>query len=183
LTALNKKELRNTFRLKRDKLSIEEKEKFDRVINKKLIHLVEHSQYKNFHVFLPMRSEPNIFPFINYLLEKRLNVVCPKSLPNGIMENYPLKSLSELNQGIYGTSYPANTEIYNKSFDLIVIPGLAYSKMGDRLGYGGGYYDRFLLNHSNAIKVAPAYDFQIIKRLPIQEHDIKMDLLIAPNSF
>lgn len=176
----HKQDLRNSFQIKRDSLSINEKKTLDDSINKKLIHLIDHSDFQNIHVFLPMRSEQNIFPFINHLLEIGLNVVSPKSLPKGQMENYVLKSTNELSNGIYGTSFPANSEQYFGGFDLIVIPGLAYSLRNERLGYGGGYYDRFLKNHPNAINLAPAYDFQIVDSLPTEIHDIKMNQVITP---
>jgi 5-formyltetrahydrofolate cyclo-ligase len=179
-TILDKQELRNSFRSIRDNLDIDEKKRIDNSINQKLIDLVCNSDYLNIHVFLPIRSEPNIFPFINYMLEKKLNVVCPKSLPNGIMENYILKSTTELSQGIFGTKFPSNSLKYSKTFDLIVLPGLAYSINNDRLGYGGGYYDRFLSNHQNTLKIAPAYHFQVVESLPIENHDIKMDQVITP---
>jgi len=176
---MHKAELRSLFSQKRDDLGINEKRELDKSINEKLIKLIDNSNYWNVHVFLPMRSEPNIYPFINYILDKRLTVACPKSLAKGRMENYVLKSTKELSKGIYGTSYPANSVVFNDKLDLIIVPGLAYCKSNDRLGYGGGYYDRFLINHKDAFKVAPAYNFQIVDSLPCEGHDVKVDVIIT----
>ena len=176
-----KQKLRQTFIELRDNLNTEIKKSYDRSLNNKLIELILLNNFQNIHVFLPMNTEPNIFPFINNCLGKKLNVVCPKSLKGGRMENYILNSTNDLSQGIYGTSFPAKSKIFEGNFDLIIVPGLAFNKMNDRLGYGGGYYDRFLSEQKRAKKIAIAYPFQIVDSLPVEDHDIKMDEIICAN--
>ncbi len=68
---------------------------------------------------------------------------------------------------------------------LMLLPGLAFDLKGNRLGYGAGYYDRFLTKYGgdHFIKVALAYDFQIQERVPAEEHDIRMDYIITPGEF
>ncbi len=72
------------------------------------------------------------------------------------------------------------TEIYTGKVDLAIIPGMAFDKKKNRMGRGKGYYDRFL-----ADKNIPAYgvcfDFQLLKRVPTEKTDIKMDRVITPN--
>ena len=62
---------------------------------------------------------------------------------------------------------------------LILIPGVAFSLDGGRIGYGGGYYDIYLEQHYLSKKIAVGYDFQIVDELPIEEHDIKPDFIIS----
>jgi len=63
--------------------------------------------------------------------------------------------------------------------DIVVVPAVAFDLQGHRLGYGKGYYDRFL-KKTKAVKVGVAYDFQIVEKLPAEQHDIPVDLIITP---
>ena len=63
--------------------------------------------------------------------------------------------------------------------DCIIVPGAAFDKNFNRLGLGGGYYDRFLLQAVNAKKVALAYDFQLVDSLPIENHDTKINFILT----
>ena len=67
-----------------------------------------------------------------------------------------------------------------KSFDVIIIPAVGLSNNGVRLGYGHGYYDKFLADKS-VTKIALTYSKQIIKSIPYSDHDIKMDWIISEN--
>ena len=69
-----------------------------------------------------------------------------------------------------------------KIFDVVFIPLLAFDKFGERVGYGGGYYDRFLVNtQKNVLKVGLSYFEPVDKILDIEEHDIKLDFVITPS--
>ncbi|MBQ7453847.1 MAG: 5-formyltetrahydrofolate cyclo-ligase [Selenomonadaceae bacterium] len=63
--------------------------------------------------------------------------------------------------------------------DCVVVPGAAFDIHGGRLGLGGGYYDKFLPRAVNAIKVALAYDFQLVESLPLENHDAKVDVILT----
>lgn len=67
---------------------------------------------------------------------------------------------------------------------LMIVPGLAFDPYGNRIGYGAGYYDRFLTEAAgdHFIKVALAYDFQLLEKVPAEEHDIRMDYIVTPGS-
>jgi 5-formyltetrahydrofolate cyclo-ligase len=59
------------------------------------------------------------------------------------------------------------------------VPGVCFDLQGNRMGYGGGFYDRFL-QQTAAIKIAPAYSFQVLNTIPTETHDITMDIIITP---
>lgn len=61
---------------------------------------------------------------------------------------------------------------------LVLMPGLAFTEKGDRMGYGGGYYDKFLAGEPNHPTVALCYEFQMVEELPTQDHDIPVDLVL-----
>jgi len=67
--------------------------------------------------------------------------------------------------------------------DLVIVPGVVFDKSGHRIGYGHGYYDRFLDNlekiNKNAVKVGLAYDFQIADKVPIEKHDVPVDKIVT----
>ena len=67
--------------------------------------------------------------------------------------------------------------------DLIIVPGLAFDRHGDRLGLGKGYYDR-LLQHirPDAVKIAVAFECQIVDKIPVLPHDVRMDMVITENA-
>ena len=67
---------------------------------------------------------------------------------------------------------------YTGDFDLIVVPGMAFDRQGNRLGRGKGYYDRFLCQHRAIKKIGICFDFQLIDNVPVEENDIPMDEII-----
>jgi 5-formyltetrahydrofolate cyclo-ligase len=125
-----------------------------------------------------MKGEVNIIPTIEYMLNRGTNVICPKSLPKRTMENRVLTSLHDLESGMYGTQHPASTQIYKGSYDLIIVPGLAFDKNHYRMGYGEGYYDTFLAQNPNALKMGVCYPFQLVDEVPTEAHDVKLDGVI-----
>ncbi len=133
---------------------------------------------KTVHAYIPMAGEIDIRPLLQYLLENDIRVVCPKTLPKRQLENRVLTSLDELETGIMGTLHPKEPLVYKGSFDLIVVPGLAYDQEKYRLGYGGGYYDGFLGLHPKSLKVGIFYSFQQVDQVPREAHDLRLDELI-----
>lgn len=79
--------------------------------------------------------------------------------------------------GPYGVKQPVDSGETEK-IDLAILPGLAFDLTGNRLGYGKGVYDK-LLAKSTAFRVGLAYDFQVLESLPVEEHDLKMDMVIT----
>ncbi len=155
------------------------KKEYDKHICDELSRIIERENYKVIHAYLPMGTEINITSLLEKLLEKGRIVVTPKTLPKRKLQNLVLKSLSEIEQGVFGTTHPANSYEYTGDCDLIIIPGLAFDKNNYRLGYGAGYYDNFLINQPNALKVGIFYPFQEVDRVPIEEHDIQLDRILS----
>ncbi|MBP2031753.1 5,10-methenyltetrahydrofolate synthetase [Clostridium algifaecis] len=93
-----------------------------------------------------------------------------------------IKKFSELVPGAYNILEPESTEfkVDEKSIDLSYIPGVAFDSSGGRIGYGGGYYDRFLQKlEKNSKKIALCYDFQVLDTVPTETHDIMIDSIIT----
>jgi 5-formyltetrahydrofolate cyclo-ligase len=173
-----KKDLRKHITTLRNEILTEQKAIWDRTINEQLELILGLGHIQTVHTFIPMGNEVNILPTIQYMLNRNIKVVCPKSLPKRIMENRILTSVYQLESGMYGTQHPTLTQIHNSSYDLIIVPGLAFDKNYYRMGYGAGYYDTFLAQHPNALKIGVCYPFQLVDEVPIEAHDVKLDGVI-----
>lgn len=79
----------------------------------------------------------------------------------------------------YGINEPEERLEYHGEVDIIIVPGLAFDERGNRIGYGGGYYDRFLENCINTLKIGLCLNEFISNQLPTSKHDIKMDVIFT----
>ena len=128
-------------------------------------------------VYLASPDEINIDPFIEYMLRAGVEVVAPRW--NG--ETYELAKLKGLDEknlrlGPMGIREPVDADVVEpKEVSAWIIPGLAFTRGGKRLGYGGGWYDRFLASApKDAAKIGVAYSFQIVDDFPAEPHDIPL---------
>jgi 5-formyltetrahydrofolate cyclo-ligase len=173
-----KSALRKAMLAERDSLDATVKGKMDEKLTQEMIALIKLHRATTIHSYIPMGSEINLIPLLKYLLDAGITVVTPRSLPKRKLQHLILNSLDELEKGIYGTSHPANSLEFKGHYDMILVPGLAFDKAGYRLGYGAGYYDTFLVDHPDSIKVGICYPFQVVDQVPAEPHDIKLDLII-----
>lgn len=134
---------------------------------------------KTVHTFLPMSNEIDLYPFIRWCLNSNITVITTKTLENRELKHLVLHRLNDLTDGVFGTKHPANEEEHQGDIDIIVVPGLAFDNCNMRLGYGGGYYDTFLINYPKAIKIGVGFPFQLIDRVPIEEHDIQLSRVLV----
>lgn len=162
----------------RSGLNSDVKKRFDEIVCGKLKQLSTKRKVDVIHCFIPMKEEVDVLPFIKWALDNKIQVVCPKVAPGRKLKTIKATSVFELEQGVFNTLHPTGNVEYTGKIDLIVIPGLAFDNCLNRLGYGGGYYDKFLLEHPESYKVAVQYPFQIISEVPVERHDVKVDYLI-----
>ena len=173
-----KKELRKEMRVIRDQLDVDLKRQYDHWIRMVLRKLILEKNCKVVHAYLPMGSEIDISPLLKELLSMDVTVIAPKTLPNRKLENLVLHGLDQVEEGVYGTTHPSSGEIYDGPIDFIIIPGLAFDDDNYRLGYGGGYYDNFLMNHPESFKAGIYYPFQKVDNVPLEPHDQSLDIMI-----
>ena len=127
-----------------------------------------------FFVYLSFFREAPTDRLIERLLSDGHRVCCPK-LESG--EMYAVEYGEDFTLSDYGIREPIGERFLDK-IDVAVIPFLAVDKQGNRLGYGGGYYDRFL-KQTAAKRVAFGYHFQIANAVPCEAWDEKMDVLVT----
>ncbi len=147
-------------------------------ITQKLLSLPEIKVSKYILLYYPHKNEVNTLPVIQKLLKEGKSVLLPKVQGKDII---PIKinNLFQLKKGYAGIKEPEGEAVSPEKIDVVIVPGVAFDRKGHRLGYGKGYYDRFLLK-TKAKKIGLAYDFQIVQEIPAEEHDVPLDLIITP---
>ena len=147
---------------------------------RKITALDEFASADTVLMFYPVGSEINIISLFakSKLLNKR--VAFPCSLKGGILVFREVNDLSELGATVYNIPEPTETSPIIEDFDnsICITPALAFDNDGFRIGYGGGYYDRFLSSFKG-ISVGVAYDDMICDRLPRDEFDLPTDIIIT----
>lgn len=135
--------------------------------------------------YVSFGSEVYTHGIINAWFSQDKEVCVPRVLKGKgrSMEAVKISSLEELEQGTFGVLEPPLEQkniITPASIDVVIVPGCAFDLNRNRMGYGAGYYDRFLkLISHNCLKVGIAFDFQIMEKIPCNELDIPMDILIT----
>lgn len=170
-----KKELRKKFR----EIRKNSDRKVDEIICKKVINCPEVQKAGNVFCYISVNDETDTSKIIEWLFEKGKTVTVPLCLEKGKMIAVKINSFEDLKEGMYGIPEPVSHLEYDKNkLDLIIVPGLAFDKSGYRLGYGGGYYDRFMAE-AKAFKLGICRSCQLTDSLPFDEFDIKADMVIT----
>ncbi len=130
---------------------------------------------KRVFVYLSFSSEAPTDKLIERLIEQGWQVYCPR-IDDKKMSAVEYGEDFELSA--YGIREPLG-KAYDGDMDVVIVPMLAVDEQGRRLGYGGGYYDRYLGAHPETLLLAYGFDFQILRQVPTETHDIKMDGIIT----
>ncbi len=134
--------------------------------------------------YASMPGEVDTFAMISKALQLKKNVAIPVIVPNQrTMIPTLINSVDDLYSGTHGIMEPRadkSKAVSGERLDLVIVPGLAFDRALHRLGRGAGYYDRFLADLPDSVTtVGTAFDFQVVDSLPIEDHDISLDLVIA----
>ena len=175
---MNKKELRA--KIKEAKRAMTEAQ-----INELSIDLcrqfLETEQYRNaktIYGYLPYNQEVRTWALLEQALKDGKKVAVPKVYDDDMRFIY-MDDLSAVSDGYAGIPEPvADAPIADDPTALVLMPGLAFDKEGHRIGYGGGFYDRFLENEPNHPTVALCYHFQMLEHLDTEKHDIPVDRVL-----
>lgn len=127
--------------------------------------------------FIPIKSELSPLSLMKSLNENGAKLCLPR-IENNNLCFHEYNFADELINGLFGTQEPKpDSKIVTP--DIILTPLLAFDENGNRLGYGGGFYDRAFVQFPKAIKIGIAYDAQQVSHIPTEDHDIKLDFLIT----
>ena len=179
-----KKTIRREILQRRDSIAKNLKSEKDISILQHIIMLPEFSAAKKILFYASFRSEADTMDMIKLSLHLGKLAVLPRVCKKEhILKLYEIKNLDELARGYMWILEPSVDEARLRKMsdiDLIIIPGAAYDTQGNRLGYGAAYYDKLLATMERKIPiVAPAYEEQIVEKIPAEPHDIKVDKIIT----
>lgn len=133
-------------------------------------------------VYLAKEDEIDLDPFIAEMAKRSgIRLAAPKWNAAARTYNLAVFSGCDTVSGRYSIREPAGgKEVPPREVDVWIVPGLAFTSAGDRLGYGAGYYDRFLAEAApDSLKLGVAYPFQILDALPVAGHDIRLDGIVT----
>ncbi len=182
----DKARLRAIYKSRRAQLTSVEKMRFSfEILEQFKIWLSTQKNLTHFHLFLPIQKEKEVDTFIikEYLEEKKKQVFTSQIKSNSLeMDTFLLSSKTVFKESKMGIPVPIGAEKVDPHVvEVILIPLLAFDILGNRLGYGKGYYDSFLSGLAGGvIKVGLSY-FLPEERIPFEAHDIPLDYCITPS--
>ena len=133
---------------------------------------------KVIHTFLPQNTEPNTFPLVQEALRTKRRVQVPKVDGHFHLSHHWLEDIKLLKKSSWGIPEIQDTaaSVADLSeIDLVLVPGLAFSRKGTRLGQGRGYYDRFLSQLNGTTTLGVGFDWQLLEDIPEELYDIRLD--------
>lgn len=168
---MNKQDIRNKIKVLRNSVDCDE-------LNAKSISITDtfYRKYSFLNIFLlyyPILNEVNTLPLISRLANDGKQVFLP-TLCCKKMVFKQFEGFDKLITGDYDILEPVGKEL-DMCPDIICVPGVAFDKQCNRIGYGGGYYDRYLAAKNTVIKSAFAYEFQIIDKIETESFDNPVD--------
>lgn len=181
---MNKKLLRQEILTKRSLLTQEKIQEYSNKIQNTLYKMDEYKNAKRIMSFVSNGSEVDTHPLIDRAILDGKSIVVPitVSKTKELLVS-DLFSLSELEVGFYNIEVPKEEFLRlvdPETIDLVLVPGVALGKDGYRVGYGGGYYDRFLAKLDSSVpKIALGFDLQVVDQVPTEHFDIPVDLILT----
>ena len=133
---------------------------------------------KTIYGYLPYNQEVRTVPMLEQALRDGKRVAVPKVYGDEMKFLY-LDDLTKVSKGYAGIPEPiADEPVADDKTALVLMPGLAFDPEGHRIGYGGGFYDKFLAAEPNHPTLALCYEFQMLPELHTEEHDIPVDTVL-----
>jgi 5-formyltetrahydrofolate cyclo-ligase len=176
-----KKSLRQEIFRQRKALDTQTHQAHSRAVTRRLLDNGFLDGVNSVHLYYAINNEVNTLELIEELWRRDIRVVMPRTdLKNRKLDNYPITGFDQLEERTaFKLLEPKQSlTLHEGDCDLILVPGLVFDHKLNRIGYGGGFYDRFLAR-SNGCKVAIAYDFQVRESIPSEPHDIRMDQIVT----
>ena len=187
---MTKSELRQKMKELRSTLTKEEQLRSWEEIQRRLTGMELWSKSTELFTYLSFGSEVDTCRLVKEALSGERNspkaVYVPR-VEGKSMNFYQITGASILKPSKFGVPEPDGSNLIpytatNPAPRLMLVPGLVFDLQGNRIGYGAGYYDKFLTEagEDHFVKVALAYDFQLVDRIPAEEYDIRMDYIVTP---
>lgn len=178
-----KKEIRQQILKKRNDMTSEEVHQLSQQICSNIKNLDVYKSADNICLYMPVNNEVDVTLLVDDAWNDGKTLWLPKTSGN-TMGFYKFSDDTALSVGTYGIMEPVSDEcLVPDENTLIMMPGVAFSPDGGRIGYGGGYYDRYLNKWDTCTTAAVCYQFQLLQELPVEEHDVSPDIIVNEISF
>ena len=176
---MDKKALRRAIGEKKRALSQAQIEARSRVLADRLFATEAWHEARSLYAYISFNQEVRTAPIIERAWAEGKRVAVPRVV-DGEMTFLWLEDFSHLKEGAYGIPEPmGDGPVARDPGALVLMPGLAFDREGHRVGYGGGFYDRFLAREPGHPTLALCFDFQLLDSLEVEEHDVPVDQVLT----
>ncbi|MEE9551855.1 MAG: 5-formyltetrahydrofolate cyclo-ligase [Gammaproteobacteria bacterium] len=148
-------------------------------ITSRLLSLDELTAAQTIFIYISYASEVGTHNLIKHFLGQGKTLAVPKIIDSDHMIAVAFTRWGDLELGKLGILTPPDTEPFPANFDVAISPGLGFTSAGHRMGFGRGYYDKWFANNKVGMKLALAFEAQLLDDLPIDETDVPMDIIVT----
>ena len=175
---MDKTQLRKMIREKKRAMTQEQIQQASEKLCRQFLQTEQYRAAKTIYGYLPYNQEVRTVPLLEQALADGKTVAVPKVYGDQ-MRFICLKDLTQVEKGYAGIPEPiADEPVADDKTALVLMPGLAFDPQGHRIGYGGGFYDKFLAEEPDHPTVALCYEFQMLPRLETDSYDIPVDAVL-----
>ena len=175
-----KQELRQRIRSQKRSMSLDEIEKKSERIFEKLENLKIWKEMELVYSYVSYNQEVQTAKRMEQWMATGKRIAVPKVVGEDI-RFYEIESMNQLQKGYQNILEPNSEKIVEGEAGIVLMPGLAFDRSPHRLGYGGGFYDRYLQRWkgTSLTKIALCYSYQLLEAIPFEEHDYQMDVILT----
>ena len=178
--AYSKKEIRRAYIARLQQLDMDTRLREERRINSKLFDTQEWLSARCIALTMSHSFEIDTAPLILHARHLGQRVVVPRTLKDHQMEFVTIDEGTDFTETSFGVLEPNDGKVVQPDqIDLMIVPGIAFTRDGDRLGFGGGYYDRYLQMYKEAVTVGYAFEEQLFDAIPSEAHDRRLDFVVT----
>ena len=175
---MNKQELRSAIRARKRAMTMEEIETRSDALCQKFLESDAYRRASTLYGYLPYNQEVRTWPILERAIADGKRVAVPKVYGDEMKFIY-LEDLTQVEKGYSGIPEPiADGPVAQDKTALVLMPSLAFDPQGHRIGYGGGFYDKFLSREPEHPTLALCYEFQMVEKLETEQFDIPVDEVI-----
>lgn len=180
-TIMTKKELRMEMKRLRARITPQESLAAGIAVREHIKKLPVWKECDALYTFVSCQTEISSLPLLELAWNEKKAVAVPK-VQEREMDFYQISSMEELTPGYRGILEPVQKSRAEYKNVFLLMPGLAFDRRGNRLGYGGGFYDRYAATHKSRIHclAAVGYDFQLLPDIPVETTDVAAEIIVLP---
>ncbi len=149
------------------------------IICKKLTTLPEYKQAKSIYTYVSFAGEVSTIPLIEAAWMDGKTVAVPRVIGSDTLQFIELTTWDQLEEGYFHVLEPVSGQRASDEEALLVMPGVAFDLMRHRIGYGKGFYDRYLSEHPSHTTAALSFDFALLASIPAEEHDRTPQIIVT----